>query len=263
MYHSIYIEFTKTSSTGFLSLFLKSFSTFKGMRVNLILPLSYLEKVKDVISYEIGETDQIQLVNSPAYASYSALSYKLATEELMLNEYALGYSFGKKKGFEGEDAVLVKDLNALYIGYPNNTRVLIESGFSLGYKYFVCLSGYVQLTPGLYWDENLGIYLYVINNQDLFKVSENENLAEFRDKLFAYTEDKVQINIDDIEPIKLDLKSTFELKDRVEGENIDKLPVTEGLEVIKIWDQALINSIPDKNISVVLSDFMETHRALS
>lgn len=94
---------------------------------------SWIEGVKDLVTSE-----QVELTGSAAYHSLlTKVSHIVSEKQIVLNEYGLGYYFGRRSGFEGEPSVLVKDLNGFFppeLAINNETVKLIDT---MGYKWIM------------------------------------------------------------------------------------------------------------------------------
>lgn len=110
---------------------------------NIPLSLAYqwhLHGYDDLISdvKSLYEDEKIELVSCGAYHPLlTRLPEHLVEDEVVLNEYALGYYFGKDKGFEGEDALMLKNVNGFFppeMALNDNVLNVLES---LGYSWVI------------------------------------------------------------------------------------------------------------------------------
>ncbi len=94
----------------------------KKINVTLNIPLSLLEQmdnygysswIKDI--KELVEQEIINVTGSAAYHSLLTKAPKdLAQQQIILNEYGNGFYIGRQTGFEGEQAILVRDFNGFF-----------------------------------------------------------------------------------------------------------------------------------------------------
>ena len=61
----------------------------------------------------------------------------VAEKQIILNEYALGYYFGKRNGFEGEPSILIKNLNGFFPPELAVNEQLVRLADDLGYKWLL------------------------------------------------------------------------------------------------------------------------------
>ena len=117
----------------------------KEFRPTLNIPLGLLQQM-DAYGYsswikdikDLLEEDRVELVGSAAYNGVlSEIPEPLLTNQIVLNEYGAGYFLGRRSGFEGESAVLVKGLEGFVApGGFANQEVLDLVG-SLGYSWLL------------------------------------------------------------------------------------------------------------------------------
>jgi predicted glycosyl hydrolase (DUF1957 family) len=153
---------------------LKLIKNKKDFRVTLNTPLSllqqmdayghsdWIELLKDLVSNE-----KIELMGSAAYHPLlTKIPQQIAEEEIILNEYGLGYYLGRRSGFEGEPSILIKDLNGFFPPELAVNQNLITSLCSLGYKWVIADELAVPKGPGIYELKEENIKL-VIRSRDL------------------------------------------------------------------------------------------------
>lgn len=101
---------------------LKILKNNKNAHVTLNMPLSFLE-ILDAYGYgewisdvaKLYELGKIEITGSAAYhALLSQFDSRVIEDEIVINEYGLGYYFGKKTGFEGEKSILIKDIHGFF-----------------------------------------------------------------------------------------------------------------------------------------------------
>lgn len=100
----------------------KTLITKTKFKVTLSLPLSLVEQM-DKYGYSkwvedikfLVEEGRVELVGTAAYHPLlTKLPEQVVQNQVILNEYGLGYYFGRRTGFEGEEAIMVKDLNGFF-----------------------------------------------------------------------------------------------------------------------------------------------------
>lgn len=117
----------------------------KNFKVTLNTPLSLLELLdkygyNSLISdmHVLLDRKQIELVGCGAYHPLlTKIPGPLAEKEIILNEYGLGYYFGRRQGFEGENAILISDINGFFppeLAVNNDVLGILDS---LGYRWVV------------------------------------------------------------------------------------------------------------------------------
>lgn len=91
-------------------------------KVTFSLPLSLVEQM-DEYGYKnwiedikfLTEEGRVELVGGAAYHPLlTKLPDQVKQNQIILNEYGLGYYFGRRTGFEGEEAIMVKDLTGFF-----------------------------------------------------------------------------------------------------------------------------------------------------
>lgn len=122
---------------------LKFIQSNKEFNITLNVPLSTLE-LMDTLGYEewisqlakLIEIGRVELVGSAAYHPLlTKVPAEHAEKQIILNEYALGYYFGKRHGFEGEKAILIKDLNGFFPPELAINLDILKILIDLGYKW--------------------------------------------------------------------------------------------------------------------------------
>ncbi|MFZ5424177.1 MAG: hypothetical protein ACOZAO_00040 [Patescibacteria group bacterium] len=101
---------------------LKLLKSKKNVKFTFNIPLSLVQQLNaygynEWISQvkELLEAGRLELVGSGAYHPLlSKLTAPLVTKEIILNEYGLGYYFGRDTDFEGDPSILVRDLNGFF-----------------------------------------------------------------------------------------------------------------------------------------------------
>ncbi len=93
------------------------------VKVSIIVSVSFIENMvrTDHVDWltdlkELVDREKVELVNTSAYNTIH-IDSKLFEEDVVLNEYVLSCFFGQKQVYEGEDALVIKDLNGIYVPY--------------------------------------------------------------------------------------------------------------------------------------------------
>ena len=109
------------AETSYLPL-IKLLKKRREFKLTLNIPLSLLEHL-DRLGYlqfindlkELIKIGQVELVGSGAYhALLTKQPQSLQEEQIILQEYCLGYYFGSRIGFDGEDSVMIKDIRGFF-----------------------------------------------------------------------------------------------------------------------------------------------------
>ncbi|MBT7350781.1 hypothetical protein HN803_08465 [candidate division WWE3 bacterium] len=94
----------------------------KRIPITLNIPLSLLEQM-DRYGYKewladlktLVEAEKVELVGSGAYHPlFSKIPTDFAEKQIILNEYALGYYFGKRGGFDGDPSIMIPNLEGFF-----------------------------------------------------------------------------------------------------------------------------------------------------
>ncbi len=140
--------FRQVFTASYLPL-IKFIRNTKRFRLSLSMPLSLLEQM-DKYGYgfwledmkDLINSERVELVGGAAYHPLlTRLPLDLAEKQIILNEFGLGYYFGRHTGFEGEHAVLVKDLLGFFppeLAVDKNLVLLLSN---LGYDWVVVDEG--------------------------------------------------------------------------------------------------------------------------
>ena len=154
----------------------------KDMSFTFNMPLSFLELV-DKYGYtdwladvrKLHDVGIIEFVGSAAYhCLLTTVPERLAIEEIILNEYGLGYYLGKTTGFEGEKAVVLKNLNGFFAPELASNNELCYMLESLGYKWLLIDS---CATPSVVKDKDA--YLHTSGIKILVRDTEISNKIAF------------------------------------------------------------------------------------
>lgn len=111
------------------------------LTINIPLSLSYLlhvtgaDEVIEMIR-EMFESEKIELTSTGAYHPLlPRLPDYLIERQIILNERGLGYYYGRNKGFEGEDALMVKNVVGFFPPEAAINQQLIEKLDGMGYSW--------------------------------------------------------------------------------------------------------------------------------
>ena len=173
-------NFRKITHECYLPL-VKYLKNNKDIRCTLNIPLSLLEQmdkygysmwIKDV--RELIDAERVEITGSAAYHSLlTKFSDEIVEEQVILNEYAQGYYFGKNKGFEGEDAFVIKNLNGFFPPELAVSPRVADVLDKLGYEWFLCDETAVEKGYGVYQFEGMDGE----KNRNILCVVRNRNLS--------------------------------------------------------------------------------------
>lgn len=136
--------FKEIADTCYVPL-LKLLKSCKHLRISLNTPLSLLEQMEKC-GYKSWIDDmkllidkgQVEIVGSAAYHTLlTKVPPAIAEKQIILNEYALGYYYGRRTGFEGEKAILVKDLLGFFPPELAINSDLVSLVSNLGYEWIL------------------------------------------------------------------------------------------------------------------------------
>ena len=120
----------------------------KKLSITLNLPLSLLAQM-DTLGYknwlndikELYESERLEIVGTAAYhpllSKVVNLNETITEQQIILNEYSLGYYFGKDKGFEGESALVLRDLKGFFPPELALNEDLVSLVTDLGYEWIL------------------------------------------------------------------------------------------------------------------------------
>jgi predicted glycosyl hydrolase (DUF1957 family) len=109
------------------------------------MPLSFVEQM-DKYGYqdwlnevkEYIEQERIEVTGCGAYHPLlTELNETDSLEQIILNEYGLGYYFGSHKGFEGENAIMIKNVKGFFPPELAVDSSLIDKIHDLGYEWTI------------------------------------------------------------------------------------------------------------------------------
>lgn len=117
----------------------------KNFKAVLSIPLSLIEQM-DRYGHEawIGdvrnlfEGERIELTGGAAYHPLlTKIPSSFVEKQIVLNEYGLGYYFGRKSGFEGEASIMIKNLDGFFPPEMAINESLVRTLNNFKYKWVV------------------------------------------------------------------------------------------------------------------------------
>jgi len=163
LYQPVYQDkavFTEVYTSCYLPL-LKFIKNKRDFNVTLNVSLSLLQQM-DMYGYtswveslkELVTQDKVELTGSAAYHPLlTKLSEDYMNKQIVLNEYGVGYYLGRRSGFEGEPAILIKDLNGFFPPELAVSPAVLKTVNELNYKWMVvdeCAISGEGLASGVY-----------------------------------------------------------------------------------------------------------------
>ena len=143
---------------------IKTIKDTPNFRISLNIPLSLLEQmdkyghtswIEEVKA--LVKSEKIELVGSAAYHPLlSKLPRDFVEKQIVINEYGLGYYFGRHTGFEGEKAILIKDLVGFFPPELAVNENLISVLDDLKYSWVLVDGTAIPDDPGYY--PKYGVY---------------------------------------------------------------------------------------------------------
>jgi predicted glycosyl hydrolase (DUF1957 family) len=134
--------FKEIAATCYIPL-LKLIRSKRNFRLTLNVPLSLLEQM-DKYGYqnwidmlrELVSLEKVELTGSAAYHPLlSKIPKKYVEQQVILNEYGMGYYLGRKTGFEGEPAILIRDLSGFFPPEMAVSMDVVKTLEGLGYSW--------------------------------------------------------------------------------------------------------------------------------
>lgn len=117
----------------------------KKLKVTLNIPLSLLEQM-DRYGYSewleevkgLVESEKLKIVGSGAYHPIlTKIPTYFVENQIILNEYALGYYFGKQGGFEGDPSIMIQNLKGFFPPELAVNDELLGTVNELGYEWML------------------------------------------------------------------------------------------------------------------------------
>lgn len=155
--------FRKIVTESYIPL-VKSLRNFKDLKISFDIPLSLLEQL-DKYGYtnwiedikELIKLEKVELAGSAAYHPLlSKLPKTYVEKEIILNEYALGYYFGRRTGFEGAPEILIKNLNGFFPPELAVNEDLIAALSEMNYEWVIVDE--TAIPSGLNISHRYGVY---------------------------------------------------------------------------------------------------------
>lgn len=149
----------------------------KELNLTLNIPLSLLSKMEDsgynswiADVKDLHKSGRVELTGTGAYHPLiTSLPTHLAEQQIILQEYGLGYYFGQHTGFEGETAVLIKEVTGFFPPELAVNNTIVNQLDALGYDWV--LVDETGLPPEV---ENATVYSMA---SDIKLVKRNRNLS--------------------------------------------------------------------------------------
>ncbi len=223
---------------------LKLIKHHKDCKFSLNTPLSLLEQM-DKYGYTVWledlrklvESGQVELVGSAAYHPLlTKVPKEIIEQEIILNEYALGYYFGKKQGLEGEPAILLNALPGFFppeLAVSTDVLTVLES---LSYNWVV-------VDPSVFEDKKeTDNCAFTINNYSLKLITRDIKLCDY----FAFKRDEDITNI----PLNQNKHSLVVLDAETFGHHNKK-----GINLLY---NTLSKLIADKNAPIHINSMLNT-----
>ena len=147
------------------------------------------------------EEDRVELTSCGAYHPLlTKLPDNLLEKELILNDYALGYYFGKNKGFEGEDALMLKNVNGVFPPEMAVSQHVLEKLDGMGYQWViadeVCLpQGMLVKDAAVYSVADLDIKLVVRNTalSNMLSFKRDTDINDLVNEVLRLRQDKNEV----------------------------------------------------------------------
>jgi len=161
---------------------IKLIRTKKNLSITLNIPLSLLEQA-DRYGYgswiseikDLYVSERVELTGSAAYHPLlTKLSEESAEKQIVLNEYALGYYFGNRTGFEGEAAVMTKNIRGFFAPECAVNRDIVALVNNLGYGWILVDQTAI---PNLSYEGYEPVY-NTLKGMDIKIVSRNKRLSD-------------------------------------------------------------------------------------
>ncbi len=146
----------------------------KNVGFTLNVPLSLLEQMdrygyKDWIAdvKDLYHSERVELVGSAAYHPLlTKISENSAEQQIILNEYSLGYYFGSHQGFEGEPSLMLKNVNGFFAPECAVNESVANLVGQLGYSWMLVDEPALGegVTPETYYRAGSGSLKFVPRN---------------------------------------------------------------------------------------------------
>ncbi|MFC1722109.1 hypothetical protein ACFL0C_00500 [Patescibacteria group bacterium] len=175
-----------------------------NLNITLNIPLSlshklHENKIDSVISdiRNLSESGKVELTSTGAYHPIlSKIPANLVEKEILLNEFGLGYYYGKRKGFEGEDAIMLKNVCGFFPPEMSINMELLSHLDSLGYRWVAIDRNSLELPDSSLKNivlgfENLDIQAVVRNTElsNILSFKRNMDVDDFIDVVLSLRQD--------------------------------------------------------------------------
>lgn len=156
---------------------LKLIKNKKDFYITLNIPLSLLQQM-DAYGHsdwveslkELVQSEKVELTGSAAYHPLlTKLPDAVLEEQIILNEYGLGYYLDRKTGFEGEPSIMVRNLNGFFPPEMAVNSSVIKKLDELGYKWVLadeCALDGKGDRSGVYTFQDVNVQM-VTRNRDI------------------------------------------------------------------------------------------------
>lgn len=189
----------KVTDTCYIPL-IKLLKQRRDFNITLNIPLSLLELFENNGYQSLIEDlstlvarNQVELIGT---SSYHALLPRLNTtymeKQIIMQEYGLGYYFGRHTGFEGEKSILIKDLNGFFPPELAVNDTLLGVLDSLGYTWVLADPSAVEgtkTTSGFYKTKYKNLAL-VVRDRELSNILAFKRDADISNITNNFSEDR-------------------------------------------------------------------------
>lgn len=169
---------------------------------------------------ELHNQGRIELTGSGAYHPLlTKIPLRFSEQQIILNEYGLGYFLGSKTGFEGENAILIKEVTGFFPPELAINTLIHNQLMQLGYRWFLVDETAIPIL-------HCGSVVYeVLDNttkvicrnrilSNILAFTRDSNEVSFIDALNDYKSDSIVIALDG-ETFGHHNKQGFELLDNI------------------------------------------------
>lgn len=172
---------------------LKLIKNKKDFHVTLNTPLSLLQQMDSYghsdwidLLKELINAGKVEITGSAAYHPLlTKIPNNIVEEQIILNEYGLGYYLGRRNGFEGEPSILVKNLCGFFPPELAVNSSLVKTLAELGYSWVIADEPSVTSGPGIHEISQENVKL-IIRNRDLsntISFKRDSNIRDFSNML--------------------------------------------------------------------------------
>ena len=251
---------------------LKFIKNNKSFSVTLNMPLSFLEQM-DRYGYidwinnvkELVISGRVEITGSAAYHPIlTKIDQNSVLKQIILNEYSLGYYFGEHKGFEGENSLLVRDLNGFFPPELALNSELIEILDEAGYTWVISEKNGIEDST----NNAIGSHIYTLGNRNIRIVTRDSflsNLVGFKKNQEANDINEIiskRYKEDDISVIALDAESfghhnkegLYLLSQIVDYMHNKGIVIKTVNDLISLFTPKMVKEYKETNWSVVSSD---------